>query len=394
MSPRREVLDLRNEPEAEADATGALEVGESRAVGLEAVAAEEVLEAGIRPRRLADFVGQSAVRGHLEIVLEAARRRGQPSDHLLFAGPPGLGKTTLAGIVATEMGAGLRITSGPALGRGGDVAALLTELQPGDVLFIDEIHRLNRAVEEILYPAMEDFQIDIVIGKGPTARSVRLELPPFTLVGATTRTGLVTGPLRDRFGFVESLELYTTGELEQIVRRTARLLGVTCDDAGAAEIASRSRGTPRLAIRLLRRVRDFVEVRGTGEITLESAREGCALFGVDTLGLDRLDRRLLDVLCVRFAGRPIGLTTLAVSVGEEPETVEDVYEPYLLQAGLVMRTPRGRMPGPAAWAHLGLADPESLASPAGAEDDELEGSSRVSGGERDPGSASRLFDAS
>ncbi|MDA8292247.1 MAG: Holliday junction branch migration DNA helicase RuvB [Actinomycetota bacterium] len=318
---------------------------------------DAAVEAGIRPRRLGEFVGQGAVRDHLEIVLEAARMRGQPVDHLLFAGPPGLGKTTLAGIVAAEMGAGIRVTSGPALGRGGDVAALLTELQPGDVLFIDEIHRLGRAVEEILYPAMEDFQIDIVIGKGPTARSVRLELPPFTLVGATTRTGLVTGPLRDRFGIVESLELYGTDELELIVRRSARLLGVACDDGGAKEIARRSRGTPRLAIRLLRRVRDYVEVRGSGTITRTTAREGCEAFGIDSLGLDRLDRRLLDVLCVRFAGRPVGLTTLAVSVGEEPETVEDVYEPYLLQAGLVMRTPRGRVPGPAAWAHLGIEDP-------------------------------------
>jgi Holliday junction DNA helicase RuvB len=326
-------------------------------VDLEAEPVEEVLEAGIRPRRLGEFVGQSAVRGHLEIVLEAARRRGQPVDHLLFAGPPGLGKTTLAGIVAAEMGAGLRVTSGPALGRGGDVAALLTELQPGDVLFIDEIHRLNRAVEEILYPAMEDFQIDIVIGKGPTARSVRLELPPFTLVGATTRTGLVTGPLRDRFGFIETLELYSPVELEQIVRRGAQLLGVDCDDGGAAELASRSRGTPRLALRLLRRVRDFVEVRGSGAITAASAKEGCALFGIDELGLDSLDRRLLDVLCVRFAGRPIGLGMLAMTVGEEPETIESVYEPYLVQRGLVMRTPRGRVPGPAAWAHLGIDEP-------------------------------------
>ncbi len=357
---------------------------------------EEALEGGLRPRRLADFVGQDEVRRHLEVILQAAQRRDEPVDHLLFAGPPGLGKTTLAGIVAGEMGRGFRVTSGPALARGGDIAALLTDLQPGDVLFIDEIHRLNRAVEEILYPAMEDFEIDIVIGKGPTARSVRLELPRFTLVGATTRTGLVTGPLRDRFGFVEALGLYTPGELEQIVRRSARVLGVSCDDAGAAEIALRSRGTPRLAIRLLRRVRDYVEVRGDGVITLESARAGCKLFGVDELGLDRVDRRLLEVLCVRFGGRPIGLTTLALSIGEEPETVEDVYEPYLLQAGLVMRTPRGRVPGPAAWTHLGLPVPPVVAADRageGIEDlDATVGATEGGAGGGDGAFAPRLFD--
>ncbi len=368
--------------------------GARRPVAPGAEGDEEALEGGLRPRRLADFVGQDEVRSHLEVILQAAQRRDEPVDHLLFAGPPGLGKTTLAGIVAGEMGRGFRVTSGPALARGGDIAALLTDLQPGDVLFIDEIHRLNRAVEEILYPAMEDFEIDIVIGKGPTARSVRLELPRFTLVGATTRTGLVTGPLRDRFGFVEALGLYTPGELEQIVRRSAGLLGVTCDDAGAAEIALRSRGTPRLAIRLLRRVRDYVEVRGDGVISLESARAGCELFGIDELGLDRVDRRLLEVLCVRFGGRPIGLTTLALSVGEEPETVEDVYEPYLLQAGLVMRTPRGRVPGPAAWAHLGLPEPPAGLGRVGGDPGDWEG-----GGEPEEGSlgedgtfAPRLFD--
>jgi Holliday junction DNA helicase RuvB len=325
---------------------------------------EEALEAGLRPRRLAAFVGQARVKEHLEIVLEAARRRNQPVDHLLFAGPPGLGKTTLAGIVATEMGAGLRVTSGAALQRGGDLAAILTGLQPGDVLFIDEIHRLAPPVEEILYPAMEDFQIDIVIGKGPTARSVRLDVPRFTLVGATTRTGLVTGPLRDRFGFVTRLEHYAPDELEEIVRRTGKLLAVECDPEGAAEIARRARGTPRLAIRLLRRVRDFVEVRGEGVITLEAARAGCEIFGVDEQGLDRLDRQILEVLCVRFTGRPVGLATLAVSVGEEPETIEDVYEPYLLQAGFIVRTPRGRVAAPAAWAHLGLPAPAPEAEPA------------------------------
>ncbi|HVB06547.1 MAG TPA: Holliday junction branch migration DNA helicase RuvB [Acidimicrobiales bacterium] len=335
----------------------------ARAVSAVADPQEEAIEAGLRPRRLADFVGQRALKEHLAIVLEAARRREQPVDHLLFGGPPGLGKTTLAGIVATEMGAGLRITSGPALSRGGDLAAILSGLGEGDVLFIDEIHRLNRTVEEILYPAMEDGEIDIVIGKGPTARSVRLGLPRFTLVGATTRTGLVTGPLRDRFGFVERLEHYQVDELEEIVTRTGRLLDVECDLGGAREIASRSRGTPRLAIRLLRRVRDFVEVREEGVITLEAARRGCELFGVDHAGLDRLDRRLLEMLCVHFAGRPVGLTTLAVSVGEEPETIEDVYEPYLLQRGLLLRTPRGRVAAPGAYEHLGLPLPAAYGSP-------------------------------
>ena len=302
------------------------------------------------------------MRDKLEIILEAARRREQPVDHVLFAGPPGLGKTTLAGIIACEMGAGLRITSGPALVRSGDVAAILTDLQPGDVLFIDEIHRMGRAVEELLYPAMEDFQLDIVLGRGPTARSIRLDLPKFTLVGATTRTGLITGPLRDRFGIVARLELYSQGELEEIVQRTGGLFGVKLDDGGASEIARRSRGTPRLAIRLLRRVRDFVEVRGEGVITKETAREGLTIFGVDELGLDSVDRMILETLCVRFAGRPVGLSTLAVSVGEEPETVEDVYEPFLLKEGLIMRTPRGRLAAPAAYAHLGREVPPQVLS--------------------------------
>ncbi|MCU1489506.1 MAG: Holliday junction helicase subunit RuvB [Acidimicrobiaceae bacterium] len=357
MSPRRELIALDIGPGQ--GAVDPVPAEAPRPVAPEAEEPEEELEAGLRPRLLAEFVGQSALREHLMILLEAARRRGQCADHVLFAGPPGLGKTTLAGIVAAEMGAGLRITSGPAIARGGDLAAILTGLQPGDVLFIDEIHRLNRAVEEILYPAMEDFAIDIVIGKGPTARSVRLDLPRFTLVGATTRTGLVTGPLRDRFGFVARLEHYRPDELEQIVVRSARLLGVACEPDGAREIARRSRGTPRLAIRLLRRVRDFVEVRGEGVVTLAAAKEGCALFGVDELGLDRLDRRLLETLCVRFAGHPVGLSSLAVSLGEEADTLEDVYEPFLVQAGLVLRTPRGRVPGPRAWEHLGLAEPSA-----------------------------------
>jgi Holliday junction DNA helicase RuvB len=306
---------------------------------------------------LAEFVGQPQLRQHLEIVLEAARRRGQAVDHLLFAGPPGLGKTSLAGIVAAEMGVGLRVTSGPALVRAGDLAAILTDLNEGDVLFIDEIHRLGRAVEEILYPAMEDYQLDLVIGKGPAARSLRLDLPRFTLIGATTRTGLITGPLRDRFGFVARLDHYPVDDLVQIITRVATILGVQLDPDGGREIASRSRGTPRIANRLLRRVRDFAEVRADGIVTLTAARDGLSLFGVDELGLDKVDRAILDAVCRRFGGGPVGLSTLAVSVSEETETVEDVYEPFLLQAGLLQRTPRGRIATPAAWRHLNLDAP-------------------------------------
>jgi holliday junction DNA helicase RuvB len=318
-------------------------------------AAEEV---SLRPRTLAEFVGQARLKEHLGIVLEAARRRGQPADHILFNGPPGLGKTTLAGIVATEMGAGLRLTSGPALVRAGDLAAILTDLADGDVLFIDEIHRLGRAVEEILYPAIEDFQLDVVLGKGPAARSIRLDLPHFTLVGATTRTGLITGPLRDRFGMVERLDYYEPGDLEAILVRAARILGAELTADGAVEIAQRSRGTPRIANRLLKRVRDFAEVRADGAVTLEVARQGLVLFGVDDLGLDKVDRAILSTVCERFAGGPVGLSTLAVSIGEEPETVEDVYEPFLLQRGLLKRTPRGRVATAAAWAHLGVPMPD------------------------------------
>ena len=324
---------------------------------------EQAEEATLRPRRLDEFVGQPELKDHLGIVLEAARRRGHPVDHLLFAGPPGLGKTSLAGIVAMEMGAGLRVTSGPALVRAGDLAALLTDLQEGDVLFIDEIHRLGRAVEEILYPAMEDFQLDIVIGKGPAARSIRLDLPRFTLVGATTRTGLITGPLRDRFGFVARLDHYPPDDLRQIIGRAARILDVPVDDRGAHEIARRSRGTPRIANRLLKRVRDFAEVRGNGTVSEEVAHDGLTLFGVDEAGLDKVDRAILDTVCRRFGGGPVGLSTLAVSIGEETETVEDVYEPFLLQLGMLKRTPRGRVATPAAWQHLGLAAPAPPAAP-------------------------------
>ncbi len=355
MSPkaRREVLATGDEREpgvaADERVVAPIVVGE----------AEEVDEAGLRPRSLTEFVGQAQLVEHLRIVIQAARQRRQPSDHLLFAGPPGLGKTSLAGIVATEMGAGLRVTSGPVLTRAGDLAALLTDLQDGDVLFIDEIHRLHRSVEEMLYSAMEDAKLDILIGKGPTARSIRLDLPRFTLIGATTRTGLVSGPLRDRFGFVGRLDLYAPTDLRAIVERSAQILKVEIDEEGATRIAERSRGTPRVANRLLRRVRDFSEVRGDGSINGATASEGLDLFGVDELGLDKVDRAILSTLCGRFGGQPIGLTTLAQCVGEETDTIEEAYEPFLLQCGLILRTSRGRVPTPRAWAHLGQVPPAS-----------------------------------
>ena len=318
---------------------------------------EDRLDATLRPQRLDEFVGQPRVRRQLELVLKGAMQRGTPPDHVLLSGPPGLGTTTMAAIVAAEVGAAFRATSGPALERPGDLAAILTNLEPGDVLFLDEIHRLPRPIEEVLYPAMEDFQIDIVVGKGPGARSIRLDLPPFTLVGATTRTGLIASPLRDRFGFSAHLDYYDRADLERIVARSARLLEIPVDAAGGAEIARRSRGTPRIANRLLRRVRDYAEVEADGTVDVDVAKAALEVFDVDEIGLDRLDRRVLEAIVERFAGGPVGLATLATSVGEETDTVEDAVEPFLIQQGLIQRTPRGRVATAAAYAHLGVAPP-------------------------------------
>jgi len=332
---------------------------QSRITSTELTEDDLAFDRSLRPKMLDDYIGQEKTKDALRILIKAARQRHDAVDHILISGPPGLGKTTLATVVANEMGAKIKTTSGPAIERTGDLAAILSNLEEGDVLFIDEIHRLNHAVEEVLYPALEDFVLDIMVGKGPAARSIRLELPKFTMIGATTRTGLLTGPLRDRFGASFRLNYYTTDELAQIVLRSARLLDVDCDLQGAKEIASRSRGTPRLANRLLKRVRDWAQVKGNGKIDAQTTRDALTFYGVDSLGLDAIDNRILELLCGQFEGRPVGLSTIASALSEDADSIQDVYEPYLLQQGLIARTPKGRVATKKAFQHLHVPFPDN-----------------------------------